>query len=163
MADTNIRRSARAASMRKKSKKGINLARLKKIKGLKVFSQFMIYFLLICVGFVYLKPIIEMISKSLMSSQDLVDPSITWVPKTLTKDNIASAMETLDIKKSLPTSIWFSALLAVCQTVVASTTGFALSRYKFAGRTFWLGMISLAFILPVPLLMVPILMCLNVF
>ena len=101
MADTNIRRSARAASMRKKSKKGINLARLKKIKGLKVFSQFMIYFLLICVGFVYLKPIIEMISKSLMSAQDLVDPSITWVPKTLTKDNIASAMETLNIKKSL--------------------------------------------------------------
>ena len=56
MADTNIRRSARA-SVRKKSKKRINLASLKRIKGIKVVSQFMIYFLLICVGFVYLKPI----------------------------------------------------------------------------------------------------------
>ena len=163
MADTNIRRSARAASMRKKSKKRINLASLKKIKAVKLVSQFMIYFLLICVGFVYLKLIVEMVSKSIMSSQDLVDPSITWIPKTLTFDNIKSAATTLDLKKSLPTSIWFSGLLAVCQTMVASTTGFALSRYKFKGRTFWLGMIILAFILPVPLLMVPRLMIINVF
>lgn len=156
------RSSARAAAMRKKNK-GFSLAKLKKIKGVNVVAKIAIYFLLICIGYVYLNPIFEMISKAVMSAKDLVDPSITWLAKTFTLNNFKVAIETLDLKVSLPTSIGFSALLAVAQTIVSATTGFALSRYKFKGRGFWFAMIILAFILPVPLLSVPRLMLVEWF
>lgn len=163
MADSNVRTSSRAAAMRKKSKRGFSLAKLKKIKGLSVLAKFGIYFLLICVGYVYMNPIIEMVSKSVMSAADLVDPSITWLAKKFTVDNFKAAIETLDLKKTLVNSIWFSGLLALAQTAVSATTGFALSRYKFKGRGFWFGMIVLAFILPIPLLTVPRLMIVENF
>ena len=40
-----------------------SFAKLKKLKAVHVISKIAIYFLLICIGFVYLEPIFEMISK----------------------------------------------------------------------------------------------------
>ena len=61
-----------------------SFAKLKKLKAVHVISKIAIYFLLICIGFVYLEPIFEMISKSIMSAKDLIDPSITWIAKHFT-------------------------------------------------------------------------------
>lgn len=132
-----------------------SFAKLKKLKAVHVISKIAIYFLLICIGFVYLEPIFEMISKSIMSAKDLIDPSITWIAKHFTLSNFKEAANTLDVSHSLINSIWVSALFALGQTVVSATTGFALSRYSFKGKGLWFGMIVLAFILPVPLLTVP--------
>ncbi len=138
--------------------KNYSFAKFKKLKAVNIISKIAIYFVLICIGYVYLKPIFEMISKSIMTTADLIDPSITWVAKHFTLSNFAGAIDALDIPKSLIGSVWFSALLAVAQTLVSATTGFALSRYTFRGRNFWYIMLILAFILPVPLLTVPRLM-----
>ena len=138
--------------------KKFSFAKFKKLKLVNIIAKFAIYFVLICIGYVYLKPIFEMISKSIMTTEDLIDPSITWIAKHFTFDNFAGAIKALDIPKSLIGSIWFSALLAVAQTIVSATTGFALSRYTFKGRNIWYIMLILAFILPVPLLTVPRLM-----
>ena len=135
--------------------KKINFAKLKRLKAVNIISKFAIYFVLICIGFIFLEPIFEMISKSIMTTKDLIDPSITWIAKHATLDNFKNAIGTLDIPTSILNSIWYSALLAIAQTFVSATTGFALSRYTFRGRNFWFVMLIMAFILPVPLLTVP--------
>lgn len=140
-----------------------SFAKLKKLKAVSVISKVAIYFLLVCVGFVYLEPIFEMLSKAIMSAEDLIDPSITWVAKTFTLDNFKEAAATLNLKTSMVNSIWVSALFALAQTVVSATTGFALSRYSFKGKGIWFAMIVLAFILPVPLLTVPRIMIVETF
>lgn len=137
------------------SLKKINFAKLKKLKFVKFISKFMIYFVLICIGYIFLEPIFGMLSKSIMNKSDLIDPSITWIAKHATFDNFKNAITQLNVPGSLINSIWFSALLAVAQTAVSAMTGFALSRYTFKGRNLWYIMLILAFILPVPLLTVP--------
>ena len=137
------------------SVKKINFAKLKRLKAVNIISKFAIYFVLICIGFIFLEPIFEMISKSIMTTKDLIDPSITWIAKHATLDNFKNAIGTLDIPTSILNSIWYSALLAIAQTFVSATTGFALSRYTFRRRNFWFVMLIIAFILPVPLLTVP--------
>lgn len=156
------RPSSKASAMHNKGL-AASFAKLKRIKGVQIAAKAAIYFLLICIGYVYLAPIFEMVSKAVMSAEDLVDPSITWLAKTFTLENFKAAIDTLDLGTSLPNSIWFSALLALAQTAVSATTGFALSRYKFKGRGIWFGMIILAFILPVPLLTVPRIMLVDTF
>ena len=132
--------------------KKINFAKLKRLKAVNIIAKAAIYFLLICIGFVFLQPIFEMISKAIMTSKDLIDPSVTWIAKHATLSNFKNAIKTLEMPGSLFNSIWFSALLALAQTAVSLTTGFALSRYSFKGRNFWYIMLILAFILPIPLL-----------
>lgn len=143
--------------------KNFNFAKFKKLKLVNIVAKIAIYFLLICIGYVYLNPIFEMISKSIMTTEDLIDPSITWIAKHATFDNFAGAIKTLDIPTSLFGSILFSGILAIGQTAVSATTGFALSRYTFKGRGIWFVMLILAFILPIPLLTVPRLMIFTSF
>lgn len=113
------------------------------------------YFLLICIGYIYLEPIFQMISKSLMSPSDVIDPSIEWLSKSPTLNNFKVAAKVLKMPGSLINSICFSAGLAILQTTVAAMTGYALSRFKFRLKNFWFVMILLAFIIPTALLMIP--------
>lgn len=135
----------------------------KHFNGTKIGSMIAkaaIYFVLITIGFVYLEPIFEMISKSLMSAEDIIDPSVTWVPSHICFDNLKVAAQVLKINQTMRNSILWSGSLAIAQTLVSAITAYGLSRYEFKGKRFWFVMIILTFILPVPVLMVPRLMML---
>lgn len=122
---------------------------------IKRIGKAVIYFLLICIGYIYLEPIFQMISKSLMSASDIIDPSIEWLAKEPTLNNFKVAADVLEMPGSLINSICFSAGLAILQTIVAAMTGYALSRFKFRLKNFWFVMILMAFIIPTTLLMIP--------
>ncbi len=119
-----------------------------------------VYFVLICIGFVYLQPILEMISKAMMSPADIIDPSVTWIPRSLSFENLRIAAQVLRLGETLKNSVLFSGGLALAQTLVSAVTAYALSRYDFRGKRFWFVMIILTFIMPVPVLMVPRIMML---
>lgn len=123
-----------------------------------VIGKIAIYFVLICIGFVYLEPIFEIIAKTFMSSADIVDPSVTWVPRSLSLGNLEVAAKVLKLGQTLQNSILFSGGLALAQTIVSALTGYALSRYQFKFKNLWFVMIILAFVIPTPVLMVPRLM-----
>ncbi len=121
----------------------------------KRIGKIVIYFLLICIGYIYLEPIFQMISKSLMSPDDIINPSVEWLAKHPTLENFKVAARVLKMPRSLINSILFSAGLAILQTIVAAMTGYALSRFRFRGRHIWFIMILMAFIIPTTLLMIP--------
>ncbi len=121
-------------------------------------GNFAIYFLLICIGYVYLQPIFTMISKSFMSAEDIIDNSVQWIPKNFSFENIKTAANVMNIKDTLISTITFSGTLAIAQTVVSSITGFAFSRYDFKFKKILFTLLIIGFVIPVPVLMVPRLM-----
>lgn len=145
-------------SREKSYRKGNLFSNIVRANKFQSFLKLCIYFVLICISFIYLQPLFKMISMSVMSYKDVIDPSVEWLPKAPSVNNLTVAGTVLDLKKTLINSIWFSALLACGQTIVSALTGFALSRYTFKFKNIWLVMIILAFIIPIPLLMIPRLM-----
>ncbi len=133
-------------------------AKYKALKIMRILGKVLVYFILICISFVFLKPVLNIISKTFMSASDVVDPAVEWVPKTFSIGNIQVAFKVMKYPKTLLNTILFSSALALCQTVVSALTGYALSRYDFKLKRFWFVMILLAFIIPTPVLMVPRLM-----
>lgn len=123
-------------------------------------SRFVFYLLLICVSFVFLEPIFRIISKTFMTSEDIIDPMVDWVPRSFSLNNLSVAVKVLNLKETLKNSLLFSGILAVAQTICAALTGFALSRYEFSGKKFWFVMILLCFVVPTSVLMIPRLMML---
>jgi len=87
-----------------------------------------------------------------------IAPAVQWLPRTFSTDNLKVASRVLNLETSLVNSLWFSSLLAACQTLVSALTGYALSRFEFRFKRFWFMMILMVFIVPLPVLMVPRLM-----
>ena len=58
--------------------------------------KFLIYFLLVVVGFVFIYPLLIMVSYSLMSLEDLLNPMVFQVPSAIYFENYATAWRALD-------------------------------------------------------------------
>ena len=107
-----------------------------------------VYVLLITIAFIYLYPVLYMFSRSLMSSKDLLDSSAKWIPSAVTSQNYSDAIATLDYWGSLWKNIQIAVLPTIAQVFVCSLVGYGFARYKFPGKTFWMGILILSFLLP---------------
>ncbi|MGE0003330.1 MAG: carbohydrate ABC transporter permease, partial [Candidatus Izemoplasmatales bacterium] len=128
--------------------------RTHKTRIIHKITQIAIYTFLIAIAYVFVYPIMKMISISFMSSSDLVNPEVTWIPQNFSFSNYRIAWIVLDGNVSLFNSIKFSTLLAVLQTLISAITGFAFARYQFKGKKFLYTVLMLSFIIPIPILLI---------
>lgn len=113
------------------------------------------YYLLVLIGFVFLYPVIYMVSYSFMSASDLVNPLVKWIPSSLYLENYREAMEVLDFWNTLVKTFLATIFPALLQTAVASVVGYGLSRFRFPGKGLILAMVLATFIIPAQVTMIP--------
>lgn len=114
-----------------------------------------LYFILFGIGFIYLYPMLYMVVNAFFSQEDLIDPSVTWLPTQLYFGNFIKAWNTLDFKKSLLCSILMSFIPAILQTAVTAVTGYGFARFRFPLKKFWLALCVLTFIIPTQVTLIP--------
>jgi len=131
------------------------LLRLRRLGMASVIGKVAVYVVLILVSYQFLYPILRMIALAMMSDKDIINPAVTWVPGSMTFNNLRLAAQTLNLSKTLTGSLWFSLALAACQTFVSSLTGFAFARFELPGKRFWFIMVLLSFIIPTPVVIIP--------
>ena len=119
---------------------------------LKVFC---IYALLICIGFIYLNPILQMLSKSFMNLDDLLDSSINWIPRKFILSNYAQAAKSMDFWASLGKSIILAGVPTLCNLISCAIIGYGLARFEFPFKKVVLAVIVFTFILPSQVTMIP--------
>ena len=119
---------------------------------LKVFC---IYALLICIGFIYLNPILQMLSKSFMNLDDLLDSSINWIPSKFILSNYAQAAKSMDFWASLGKSIILVGVPTLCNLISCAIIGYGLARFEFPFKKVVLAVIVFTFILPSQVTMIP--------
>ena len=120
-----------------------------------VLPTLIIYLLLVLFGFVFLYPILYMISYSFMSTADLVDPNVTYLPTSMEWNNYIQAWKVVDYPKALLQTMLVSVVPAICQTIVCALTGWGLARLKFKGSKVVFGLILFTFLVPSCLTMLP--------
>ena len=126
-----------------------------KAEGKNMAINTVIYFLLITIGFVYLYPLIYMIITSLMTTEDLINPTIMWVPTKIDFSNFEMVWGVLEYPTSLVTSIVFSVICALVQTVCCALMGYALARFEVPLKKFWVVMLIVTFMIPADVIMIP--------
>ena len=120
-----------------------------------VGQQIVIYGLLICIGFVYLYPILYMISTSLMSMEDLLDTSVKWIPGSVYLQNYKDAAKSMEFLKTFGKSIAISAVPTLCNVVICMMVGYGFAKYDFRGKKIMMGILIFSYILPSQVTMIP--------
>lgn len=124
--------------------------RLKKIN----YNHLFIYVVLFSLSFIFLLPIIRMLSMTFMSESDLISPEVMWVPTEFTFKNIQVAITVMDYFKSLVSSVLFIGLLSVIQTIITGLTGFVFVRYHFKFKNALYALIIVTFVVPIQLFLI---------
>lgn len=118
-------------------------------------KQIIVYGLLICIGFVYLYPVLYMFSTSFMNRDDLLDTSVKWLPSSLYMQNFIDASKSMDFVVSLLKGILIAGLPTLCNVIICMVIGYGFARYDFTGKKIMMGLLLFTYILPSQVTMIP--------
>lgn len=118
-------------------------------------KQIIVYGLLICIGFIYLYPILYMFSTSFMNRDDLLDSSVKWLPNTLHVQNYIDAAKSMDFFASLGKGILIAGLPTLCNVLICMVVGYGFASFKFKGKNILMGLLIFSYILPSQVTMIP--------
>jgi multiple sugar transport system permease protein len=118
----------------------------------KILANFVIKILrlmfLIGLCYIFLFPLIYMVTVALQSPDAVNDPSVVWIPKALTLTSIKDAMAALNYKNSIILSTVISVLSTIATLVSCSLVGYGFSRFNFRFKNIQFFMVILTIIVP---------------
>lgn len=133
----------------------LNRHRVKEYMGKGLVSIFR-YVFLISVSYIILYPLFAIIAFSIMSGNDILDSSVTWISKSPTFDNFKLAWEALEYPKSLLNTILVGGVSAFLEIFSCAIAAYGFSRFQFKGRGLLFGLVLLTAIVPVQILVIPL-------
>ncbi|MDF2698483.1 MAG: ABC-type transport system, permease component [Haloplasmataceae bacterium] len=97
-----------------------------KIFGMSVIRIVILYGL----SFMIVYPLLQQISVALRQTSEINDPSVIWLPKKFSLDNIRLSIAALDYWVALRNTFVLSTLSTVSQLISCSLAGYAFARLK---------------------------------
>lgn len=123
-----------------------------------LIAKLVILALLTVIAFLYVKPILYMISTSLKSIADMIDPVVGLIPRELNFNNYKDAWKGLNYPEGFVDTMTIALFGSILQVFTCALTGYALARLKFPGKNLFFFLILLAFLIPPQLTIVPLYM-----
>lgn len=131
----------------------------RKVIGMHILDgllyKVIMYLLLMILGFVFVYPLLYMLSTSLMSNIDLVDNTINWIPSKLDFTNYRLVIRALNIPKSYFTSILIVGVSTLSVAIASAFIGYGLARFSFKGKKLVFAVMIFTFIMPKVLFFIP--------
>jgi len=114
------------------------------------------YVIILSLSFVFLYPVLFMISQSLMTARDAADGTVQWIPKGISFENFAFAFRGMGFMEHFINSIILSVGGALLHLVGCSIAGYGFARYRFPGYTVLIVLLLFTFLVPPQAIVVPL-------
>ncbi|SHI93783.1 multiple sugar transport system permease protein [Butyrivibrio fibrisolvens DSM 3071] len=142
---TNAKNVGKASFWERNRLSGGYLLRKKVIEIVVSVCRFILLF---GMCFLILQPILNKISVSFMTEQDLFNPIVTNIPEHFTTANYKMASDVMSYPKALMNSIIISLTIAVLQIAVCTLVGYGFARFKFPLKKLWFACVILVILIP---------------
>ncbi|MCF7923716.1 MAG: carbohydrate ABC transporter permease [Candidatus Izimaplasma sp.] len=120
-----------------------------------LFFKVAIYLMLVGLGYIYLYPMLYMISFSFMTMNDIIDVSVKWVPSSFTLENYKIVWDAIDYPNALKDAIILAGLPALSATFSSALIGYGFAKYDFPFKKILMALMILTFIIPPQITMMP--------
>lgn len=108
------------------------------------------------VGFVMLYPILFMISNSLKSVSDALDPTVVWIPSGTDLFNFKMAFKLLNFKDTLMNTLLLVVPCVIIQVVTCLFVSYGFARFEFRFKGLLFGLLVFSLIVPVQTYIIPL-------
>ena len=117
--------------------------------------KIIVYTLLIGISFIFLFPLLSMLTKSLMTLEDLINTTISWIPSKMTGQNYVSAFEWMHFWNAFLDSLKVSIYPTIATVLSSALIGYGFGRFKFPGKKILMGLMIAMFLIPTVLTYIP--------
>ncbi|MEN2984905.1 MAG: carbohydrate ABC transporter permease [Dictyoglomaceae bacterium] len=127
-----------------------------KHKFLRFIGIFLRILLFLGLIYILLRPVLFMLSTALKSREDLMDPTVVWIPKNITFNNFILAFRSLSFLNSFKNSVITSIFPAIFHVISCSMIGYGLARFKFKEREIIFALIVFTLMVPPQVVLIPL-------
>jgi multiple sugar transport system permease protein len=120
-----------------------------------ILFKILIYTLLISLGYIYLYPVLYMITNSFMTVEDIINVSVKWIPSSLNWENYKIVWNDIGYLNALKDAVILSVLPALSATVSSAIIGYGFARYNFPLKKLLFVLMIITFIIPPQITMLP--------
>lgn len=106
------------------------------------------FILLFGMCFLILQPILNKISVSFMTEEDLYNPIVVSIPEHFTTENYLLAAELMNYSRAIVNSFVISLTIAVLQIAVCTLVGYGFARFNFPLKKFWFACVIMVILIP---------------
>ena len=105
--------------------------------------------------FIILYPLLYMISAAFRPRADMNDPTIMWIPKTITMSNIKDAIRAMDFWNTLRNTMVLNIGCSIVQVLTCAVTGYGFARYNFKGKNRLFFVVIMMILVPPQIILIP--------
>lgn len=113
------------------------------------------FLILFGLAFVILYPMLYMISCAVRPQSEMSDPSILWIPKTFTLDNLIETWNAIDYPKLVWDTVSVNVVCSLIQVLTCSIAGYGFARFKFKGKGLMFAIVLMQIIVPTQVILIP--------
>lgn len=105
--------------------------------------------------FVILYPMIFMLSTAFRPNEQMNDPSIVWIPKSFTLQNIKDTYKIMSYGSTVLTTVRLNLIASLLQVVTCSITGYGFARFDFKGKNILFAIVIAMILVPPQIITIP--------
>lgn len=121
------------------------------------------FVILLGLSYILLYPLIFMLSMALRPIEQVADPTIVWIPKSLTLDNIVNVFKFMDFGKAFGTTMLIFVVSAAIEVMSCAVVGYGFARFDFPLKKLWFVGVLLTILVPTQCIMIPLTLQLRYF
>ncbi|WP_274365103.1 carbohydrate ABC transporter permease [Paenibacillus thermotolerans] len=113
--------------------------------------------------FIILFPLFLRLSVAFRDKADIYDPTVLWIPRHFTWDNIRLAIEGIDYPTALLNTVLISGGTTLVQLISCSLAAYAFAKLKFRGSGLLFALVVFTIVVPPQTIMIPVYMTYRYF
>ncbi|MBQ8732635.1 MAG: carbohydrate ABC transporter permease [Oscillospiraceae bacterium] len=117
-------------------------------KTLRVIGSIYRFLMLACVSVIVLYPIMTMLTIAIRPADQMTDPTIVWIPKSFTFENIQTAFTYMKFSTAAVNSLIITLGCSILEMISCSMAAYGFARYKFKGRGILFMMVIFTILVP---------------
>lgn len=106
------------------------------------------FLFLVGLCYVFLFPVVYMLTISVRPPDVVNDPSSVWIPREFSLESIKIALRLMNYSGSLPLTLSISLLSTAASLISCSLVGYGFARFRFFGKNLLFGLLVLTIIIP---------------
>lgn len=126
-----------------------------KKKGVQIILSVCRYVFLIAFSFVLLYPLLYIIVHTFQSPADYSDPTVQWVSKNYTLDNLKLGLKVSDFWSALKETVLVQIVSALVQVASCAVAAYGLARFQFKGKKLVNFLLILNILVPSTMILIP--------
>lgn len=106
------------------------------------------FLLLVGVCYIFLFPLLYMLSVAVRGPDTVNDPSIVWIPREFSLSSVKTAIEILEYPRAVTTTLVITLGGTLGSLLACSLVGYGFARFQFKEKNFAFAMVLLTIIVP---------------